>query len=56
MIAGVVTIAAMSAFGGIVWWALARKNQARFAEAARLPLDDEPAAPSAPPMTGRSPS
>jgi cytochrome c oxidase cbb3-type subunit 4 len=44
VIAGLVTIAAMSAFAGIVWWAMARRNQARFAEAARLPLDDEPPA------------
>ena len=46
MIAGLVTIAAMAAFGGIVWWATARRNAGRFAEAARLPLDDDDAPPS----------
>lgn len=43
MISGIFTIAAMTAFAGITWWAYSRRNTARFDEASRLPLrEDEP--------------
>lgn len=35
------TIATFAIFIGIVAWALSRRNQARFDEAARLPFQDE---------------
>ncbi len=41
MISGIFTIAAMTAFAGITWWAYSRRNTARFDEASRLPLADE---------------
>ena len=44
MISGIFTIAAFGSFIGVCWWAFARKNAARFAEAARLPLVEEPLA------------
>ena len=45
MISGIFTVAAMTAFAGITWWACSRRNTARFDEASRLPLvEDEPAA------------
>ncbi len=34
----IVTVAAFVAFMGIVWWALSRRNEARFEEAAHLPF------------------
>lgn len=43
MISGIFTVLAFLAFLGITSWAYARHNRARFDEAARLPLDDEPA-------------
>ena len=36
-----VTVISMAVFVGIVWWAYARRNQAHFDEAARLPLSDD---------------
>jgi len=42
MISGIFTIAAMLGFIGVSWWAYTRHNRARFEEAARLPLEDEP--------------
>lgn len=36
-----VTVVSLAMFMGIVWWAYARGNKARFDEAARLPLTDE---------------
>lgn len=47
MISGVFTIAAMTAFAGISWWAYSRRNTARFETASRLPLgEDEVIAPA----------
>ena len=37
----IVTVAAFIAFLGIVWWAMSRRNQARFDEAARLPFGQD---------------
>jgi cytochrome c oxidase cbb3-type subunit IV len=37
----VVTLLSMLVFAGIVCWALAKKNKARFEEAAQLPLHEE---------------
>lgn len=34
----VVTLASMACFLGILWWAFARRNRARFDEAAQLPF------------------
>ena len=36
-----VTLMSFACFGGIVAWALARKNRARFEEAAHLPFAEE---------------
>ncbi|HIV70795.1 MAG TPA: cbb3-type cytochrome c oxidase subunit 3 [Candidatus Aquabacterium excrementipullorum] len=36
-----VTVVSMGLFVGIVWWAYAARNKARFDEAARLPLTDD---------------
>lgn len=41
MISGIFTIAAMTAFAGITWWAYSRRNTARFEEASRLPLAED---------------
>ena len=41
LIRSLVTVSAMAAFLGIVWWAWSAARRARFEEAARLPLDDE---------------
>ncbi|MDP3294005.1 MAG: cbb3-type cytochrome c oxidase subunit 3 [Nevskia sp.] len=41
MISGIFTIAAMTAFAGISWWAYSRRNTARFEEASRLPLGED---------------
>jgi len=47
MISGIFTVAAMTAFAGITWWAYSRRNTARFDEASRLPLhEDDPAVAS----------
>ncbi len=40
-----VTLLSLAAFVGIVAWAWARRNQAGFAEAARLPFVDSAAQP-----------
>ncbi len=37
----IVTVAAFAAFMGIVWWALSRRNQARFDEAAQIPFGQD---------------
>ncbi len=37
----VVTLLSLAAFAGIVAWAWLKRNQAAFAQAARLALDDE---------------
>jgi cytochrome c oxidase cbb3-type subunit 4 len=42
MIAGLVTAILLLAFLGIAAWAWSARNRARFAEAAQLPLADEP--------------
>jgi cytochrome c oxidase cbb3-type subunit 4 len=39
-----VTLLSFVAFAGIVGWAVSRRNQARFDEAAMLPFADEPKA------------
>jgi len=49
MISGIFTIAAIVSFVGVCWWAAARRNAARFDEAAQLPLADEPATAKAAP-------
>ncbi|GAP33694.1 CcoQ/FixQ family Cbb3-type cytochrome c oxidase assembly chaperone [Piscinibacter sakaiensis] len=41
-----VTVLSFLAFCGVVAWALARRNQAAFDEAARLPFAGESASPS----------
>jgi cytochrome c oxidase cbb3-type subunit 4 len=41
------TVLSFAAFLGIVWWAYSGKRKARFDEAARLALDDEPGQPPA---------
>jgi cytochrome c oxidase cbb3-type subunit 4 len=43
VISGIFTVLAFVGFLGVTAWAYARHNRARFDEAARLPLDDEPA-------------
>ena len=35
------TLVSMALFVGIGWWAYARRNQARFAEAAQLPFQQD---------------
>ena len=40
LVRGVVTAVSLACFVGIVVWAYAPRNRARFDEAARLPLDD----------------
>ncbi|MBM3387441.1 MAG: CcoQ/FixQ family Cbb3-type cytochrome c oxidase assembly chaperone [Betaproteobacteria bacterium] len=37
----VVTVVTFAMFIGIVWWAVSRRNQARFDEAARLPFGQD---------------
>jgi cytochrome c oxidase cbb3-type subunit 4 len=37
----IVTVISLVIFLGIVWWAWSKRNQARFDEAAQLPLKDE---------------
>ena len=37
----IVTVVTFAVFIGIVWWAMARRNQARFEEAARLPFGQD---------------
>ncbi|MCX7069735.1 MAG: cbb3-type cytochrome c oxidase subunit 3 [Gammaproteobacteria bacterium] len=49
MISGLFTLAAIGSFIGVCWWASARRNAARFDEAAQLPLVDEPATVKAAP-------
>lgn len=44
MISGVFTLAAMTGFFCVTWWAYTRHNVRRFRDAAALPLDDGPAA------------
>lgn len=41
MISGIVTVIAFASFVGIAVWAWSRRNRARFAAAADLPLQDE---------------
>ena len=36
-----VTLLSMACFVGIFWWAYARRNQARFEEAAQLPFQQD---------------
>lgn len=38
---GIVTVVSLLTFVGIVAWAWSKRNQARFEEAARLPLQDD---------------
>ena len=44
MISGIVTAVLMVSFLGITRWAWSSRQRARFEDAARLPLDDEPGA------------
>ena len=44
MISGIITAILLAAFIGISIWAYSSRQRERFAEAARLPLDDEPEA------------
>ena len=48
MISGLFTLAALAAYLGICVWAWSRHNQARFAQAASMPLqdDDKPGDPT----------
>ncbi len=49
MISGIITATLLLAFIGIGVWAWSPRNRAGFADAARLPLDeDTPRAPAAP--------
>jgi len=41
MIQGILTLLMMTGFLGICVWAYSRSNRERFAEAARLPLEDD---------------
>jgi cytochrome c oxidase cbb3-type subunit 4 len=41
MLSGIITLFIFAAFGGVVWWAWDRRNSDRFAEAARLPLEED---------------
>ena len=41
LIRSLVTVAALGAFLGIVWWAWGAARKARFDEAAQLPFDEE---------------
>jgi cytochrome c oxidase cbb3-type subunit 4 len=41
LIRSMITVAAMVAFLGIVWWAWSAARKTRFDEAARLPFDGE---------------
>jgi cytochrome c oxidase cbb3-type subunit IV len=45
------TVLSFLAFLGIVWWAYGGKRKARFDEAARLALDDEPGGAQRPART-----
>ncbi len=47
-----VTIMSFACFGGIVAWALSRKNKARFEDAAQLPFSDEAVGERAAPGRG----
>jgi cytochrome c oxidase cbb3-type subunit 4 len=38
---GLITIVAMAAFLGVVWWAYRSANRGRFEEDARIPFADE---------------
>ena len=46
MISGVFTVLAFLGFLGVIAWTYAAHNRTRFAEAARLPLDDEDPLPA----------
>lgn len=37
----IVTVVSLVTFLGIVWWALSKRNQSSFEEAAQLPFKDE---------------
>ena len=41
MLRSIVTVVTFAVYIGIVWWAMARRNQARFEEAARLPFGQD---------------
>jgi cytochrome c oxidase cbb3-type subunit 4 len=41
LLRSLVTVAALAAFLGIVWWAYAPARKERFERAARLPFDGE---------------
>lgn len=43
MISGIVTALLLASFVGITVWAYSARNRARFEDASRLPLSDEPA-------------
>jgi cytochrome c oxidase cbb3-type subunit IV len=37
----IVTVVTFAVFIGILWWAMSRRNQSRFDEAARLPFGQD---------------
>lgn len=41
LLRGTVTFLSLCLFVGIVWWAYARSNKARFEEAAQLPFTED---------------
>ncbi len=41
LLRGLITVAALAAFLGIVWWAYAPARKERFERDGRLPLDEE---------------
>lgn len=54
MISGIYTILAMVSFAAIAYWAYARRNRARFEDAAQLPLSDEEAPLGVEPAAGEN--
>ena len=50
----ILTLLAFVSFIGIVWWAYAKRQQAAFSEAERIPLDDD--APCRPGAGARAPT
>ena len=41
LLRSIVTVVTFAVFIGIVWWAMSRRNQARFDEATRLPFGQD---------------
>jgi len=40
-LSGIITVALIVVFIGIVWWAFSTRNKQRFEEDARLPFEDD---------------